>query len=97
MFAQILSFTYYVGAVYFAEGINVLQCMVYSESDRSKSQPYSHGNLQNCTDVMMNYHVGCVTGYQVIRVIRIFEKTYPFEYQSGIIRKYRLLDFLYLK
>ena len=23
--------------------------------------------------------VGCVTGYQVIRVIRIFAKTYPFE------------------
>ena len=25
------------------------------------------------------YTVGCVTGYQVIRVIRIFAKTYPFE------------------
>ena len=23
--------------------------------------------------------IGCVTGYQVIRVIRIFAKTYPFE------------------
>ena len=23
--------------------------------------------------------LGCVTGYQVIRVIRIFAKTYPFE------------------
>ena len=26
--------------------------------------------------------LGCVTGYQVIRVIRIFAKTYPFEYYS---------------
>ena len=41
--------------------------------------------------------LGCVTGYQVIRVIRIFAKTYPFEYQSGIILKNWLLDFLYLK
>ena len=25
------------------------------------------------------WRLGCVTGYQVIRVIRIFAKTYPFE------------------
>ena len=29
------------------------------------------------------YSVGCVAGYQVIQVIRIFAKTYSFEYQIG--------------
>ena len=34
---------------------------------------YTHREI--CT----HYRLGCVTGYQVIRVIRIFAKTYPFE------------------
>ena len=34
--------------------------------------------------------LGCVTGYQVIRIIRIFAKTYPFEWQLSITRKNRL-------
>ena len=29
--------------------------------------------------VLCGARIGCVTGYQVIRVIRIFAKTYPFE------------------
>ena len=28
---------------------------------------------------IQRFILGCVTGYQVIRVIRIFAKTYPFE------------------
>ena len=46
------------------------------------------------------YHaatLGCVTGYQVIRVIRIFAKTYPFEYQLSITRKNRLVNIIYSK
>ena len=34
----------------------------------------------NCFAVSYQHSIlGCVTGYQVIRVIRIFAKTYPFE------------------
>ena len=29
------------------------------------------------------FNIGCVTGYQVIRVIRIFAITYPFEYRPA--------------
>ena len=33
----------------------------------------------SCTILYPRLPLGCVTGYQVIRVIRIFAKTYPFE------------------
>ena len=39
----------------------------------------------------------CITGYQVIRVIRIFAKIYPFEWQIGNTQKNQLVDLIYLK
>ena len=37
-----------------------------------------HGKVMYIT-LKESLQIGCVTGYQVIRVIRIFAKTYPFE------------------
>ena len=51
----------------------------YAEVYKSKELAES---LQLALAINVNDDVlplGCVTGYQVIRVIRIFAKTYPFE------------------
>ena len=37
------------------------------------------GCVHVCVSIRSVFGLGCVTGYQVIRVIRIFAKTYPFE------------------
>ena len=63
----------------FKELINGIECMYMSHCVYHHYQTgyttYMYNHLEHaCANVL-----GCVTGYQVIRVIRIFAKTYPFE------------------
>ena len=63
-----------------------LPCQIFACAECVAQKVVQNENLEcPCRHTVLT--VGCVTGYQVIRVIRIFTKTYPFKYQSGIIRK----------
>ena len=64
---------------------------------RTQSERITLIPFLSCIAAAAEQGVGCVTGYQVIRVIRIFAKTYPFEYEFSITRKNRLLDLFYSK
>ena len=64
---------------------------------RQQKEQEIHDLTQQKEHELTDLRLGCVTGYQVIRVIRIFAKTYPFEWQLSATRKNRLVNFIYSK
>ena len=77
--------------------MSALNSVVWCVSPSGKVEMEREGGDGERGSELCELGVGCVTGYQVIRVIRIFAKTYPFGYQLSITRKNRLVNFIYSK